>query len=189
MKVDKPTVDFLKDQQKRNAERQDRVVSEYYRLVKDRSDEEVIPELMERFGIKNESTIQRWLQKRSGSLNPAAKAVSDVMILTRINSLLSKAEEYNALLERKIEDIEESPEEWVRIEQTDSERQGITTKAVSKFEALKSVMKERISTEQEFFKSIRSLMPQTVLNQVIDNRKTADHYSDEELDRLLEINN
>ena len=48
-KIDKDTVKFLKGKQAENAERQDRVCKEYFRLIKERPEEQVLPELMDRF--------------------------------------------------------------------------------------------------------------------------------------------
>jgi len=175
---------FLKKKNRERAEMQDKVCREYYRLVKDNDEEVVLDELMERFDVKSPKTIHKWLQKRSGALNPVSKAVNDVMVLEQMGRLLETAKEYDAILTNRINELDEMDGDWVSVEQTEDTR-GTSTKKISKYEALKQASKERVDNGQTFFKAARAIIPQTVLNQVIDNRKDADSYSDEELDNLL----
>jgi len=175
---------FLKKTSADQKVRKDKVCNEYYRLVKTQPDEEVIPALMERFDVKRSSTIHKWLQARSGALNPASKAVNDVMVLEQMGRLLESAQEYDSMLINRIEELDELDGDWVSVEQTEDSR-GTSTKKISRYEALKQASKERVQNGQEFFKAARAIIPQTVLNQVIDNRKDADNYTDAELDKLL----
>ena len=187
MSISKETKDhmkFLKEKNKENKVRQDKVCREYYRMVKDQPEEDVLDSLMERFDVKSPKTIHKWLQKRSGALNPAAKAVNDVMVLEQMGRLLETAKEYDETLTNRIERLDKLDGDWVDVEQTEDTR-GMSTKRISKYEALRQASKERVSNGQEFFKAARAIIPQTVLNQVIDQRKEADGYSDEELDKLL----
>lgn len=188
-RIDQDTVKQLKAWKKQGLVRREKVLSEFDRLIVGTDEETLLPELCERFGVKRVSTIKRWLAERGKYLNPASKAINDAMVLRQMGSLLASVAEYDEMLSDRINEIEESDGDWVDMEQSEDSRGSVQTKRISKYEALLRASKERVSNSQEFFKAARAIVPQTVLNQVIDNRRELNSYSDDELDSMLKEHN
>lgn len=94
----------------------------------------------------------------------------------------------NAIMELDmIDEAEAAGEEWIAIEETKDTgaRGGTKTKKISVSEARKKWMRERLDYDQYIFNAIQKLAPQTVLNQVFDQRGQASKMDDATLDAEL----
>lgn len=163
-----------------------RILSEYKRLIAEEGSthEGVTSVLCERFSCtprRIENIINRVYGVTDQSMISFNKATIMGAITTLEDQIIRAAEHTNKTLQQydQLED-----DAWVDIEQVKAPN-GLTTKRVSVAQAKRQALNDLIQQVQEKIKALRSLVPQTVIQQNFDQRGLLDQMSDADLTRQL----
>ena len=179
-KIEQDTRDQMRYFAKQSAVENDGIIKRYYsELSKCNDEDKAIAVVCEAFSC-GKTKVRNQIAKSTGNLNPVTKSLNEARLLVHMGKLETQIFDFMECLNRQLEDLEEQEDEWVKVEQTDSERSGETTKKIAKNEMTRKLLREGIEAQQEYFKAVKSLVPQSVINQTFDNRRV-DEYDTEDL--------
>ena len=145
-----------------------------------------VPQLCERFNI-SKSYAYAIINAKGGAIAPRNAAQLEVLTLKKIGDMLLDFEMAWEHYQRTLMQIEQSDAEWFAIEQTDGtgrDATGVTTKKISRNEAISRVHKEIANLHSHFFNNLKSILPRHTVLHVADD---LENKSTEELDKELEV--
>lgn len=176
---------YVKDLGERNRKENARLVKRYFDELDKSGDEDIaISVVCEAFDC-TPVRVKNQVSKATGHLNPATKALSEAKLLVymeKMGNLVDSAIEYGI----------DRLDSLGRLDDDDMvvvERIGSNDKSVPVWRQKKDEYRSLIEHQMGVFKAIKSLLPQTVLNNVINNTSDVMRMTDDELDRELEIEN
>jgi len=176
---------FIKEKAKKWREENDKIFSEYGRLLKEgKSEERVIQNLSERFECKR-ARIRNVINRQLGSASPKSRAMTEAVIISWLNQLDNRVKTAcDAVQEQliKIDLLREADEEWIDIEMTEGIK-GTTIKRVPLDTAERTLLEAQIGYTKDLVTSATSALPKNIIN--IDNRTVEQQYTDDELNREL----
>lgn len=174
---------WLKDKAKERARENEALVKRYIDELNKTQDEQVaLSTVCDAFNC-TPVRVRNQVSKATGYLNPATKSMNEAKLLVymdKMANLVDSAIEYGV---ERLEALNEVGDDaLVEIEVNDGR-----IKSIPAWKQKKEEYRDLIAYQQEVFKSIKSLLPQTVLNNVINNVSDVNKMSDADLDRELEI--
>lgn len=176
---------FIKDKAKEWREENDKIHSEYWRLINSgKMEEEVVPELAERFEC-GRRRIRNVVNRQAASASPKARAMTEAVIIGWLNRLDDRVKAACDFVEEQLEKIDmmkANNEDWVDVEMTEGVK-GITVKRVPINMAERELLEAQIRYNRELVTSATSALPKNIIN--IDNRTVEQQYTDDELNREL----
>ena len=164
----------------------ERILKDYFTLIKDRSEEEVFAIISEKYNC-TPRRVRNVISRKVGFNSPKMISISESLIINRMNKLINDAEDARYHADQILDEIEEAKKEgreWVAIEMTKGK--DTIVKNIPIAEAKKRWLESKIKYSQEFFNSVKSLVPQTILNQSFNSTKEIEQFNDDELDEILE---
>lgn len=180
----KAGIKFVKEKGIERREENERLVKRYFQeLDKSNGNEETAMEVVCEAFECTPVRVKNQLSKATGFLNPATKAMTEAKVLVwmdKLNGMVESAIDYGVQRLEKLDRLDEDDMLVV-------ESNGKFDKSVPVWKQKKEEYRELISHQMETFKAIKSLLPQTVLNNVINNTSDTMRMTDEQLDRELEI--
>ncbi len=177
---------------KRDSIKRERVLNETLRLLREpgATEETVYPVICERFGVTPKYIENRFL-KRADVASMASLKLNEAQILKQVSSQVQFAQEACEHIDEQLDrmiDADVSASFAIEISEVDG-RAGktVTTKKLPRDVAIQRLMADKIKYMSDTLRGMQSLMPQSVVNQIFDNRRGIDDLDDKQLDRELEI--
>lgn len=141
------------------------------------------------FGLKTLRRINNIIKRSQGSASPGMRAFTEAVMSQRVQQMAEIADEAQEHAFAELEAIEEAEaegDEWIEIECEDSDKYGTKTKKITIAEAKRRWYERAKDDAREFFTVVRSVLPQTVVQTMVDNRSTVSQMDDSELDKIIE---
>lgn len=173
-------------------ETNDAIVERYNAEIKKYGTEEKAIEVVcDAFGV-GRRRVKNAIMRQLGTNNPGLQAMTGAMILGQIAKLMGDVGDAQDNLQYELDqldDLEENGAEWVEVEETEDTGgkfgMKIVTKKVSIAEKRKKLLADKVEMSQVFFNSIKALLPQSVVNATIDNRRIGDELGVMELEKMI----
>lgn len=169
--------------------KRERVVNETLRLLREpgATEESVYPIICKRFGVGPKYIENRFLA-RAGVTSMVTLKLNEAQILKQVAAQCQFAQDACNHIDEQLEIMAASDDtESFAIEITEHDRLGTSTKKLPKPIAMLRLLENKIKYQADVLRGMQSLMPQSVINQIFDNRRAVDDLDDSQLDRELKV--